>query len=124
MTDAIENKCREADCARNGWYSAQFGGKQYYTQCMSGGCFKEGYWLIEMYTQKLVETVRCEGQSVDMACFRYGWTISSPKGNRFVECINGNCMQNGWQSFGLNGDFERIQCINQDCTRFGWTIER
>lgn len=120
ITDAVENKCREENCSEIGWYSARFGGESTYTQCMNDQCFKEGYWVIENYTQKVLETVRCRGPKNETDCHKYGWQSFKDNRSYHVDCRNNDCLKNGWDIFDFYADYQSATCINSDCAKNGW----
>lgn len=120
ITEAVENKCRDENCATRGWYGAEYSGLNYYTECMQGQCNKNGYWLIQSYTQKILKTVKCMGPEQAKDCLRYGWEIFSSTLNGKVSCVQNDCSHRGWVYSDSSFKSHRVTCNNGDCFVNGW----
>lgn len=121
ITDAIENKCRDEDCTTKGWYGAEFAGRQYYTQCISDACFKNGYRILQSYTHKILATIRCLGPEQAPDCFKYGWDVSGPDGGYRVRCEQNDCAYKGWRYNQPQVGYNQIICDSGGCFTHGWT---
>lgn len=120
ISEAVENKCRDEDCAAHGWYGAQFAGEQFYTQCMQGACFKNGYWVIKAYTQKKLATVKCSGPVESPDCFKHGWEVITSNGRHKVNCMQNDCPHKGWWFNSVQTGYQQVKCSKGDCFKYGW----
>lgn len=121
ITDAVENKCRDENCATRGWYGAEYSGLNYYTECIDGACFKNGYWILQSYTQKKLAVIKCLGPELTKDCLKYGWEVFGSTARGIARCVQNDCAHKGWQYTGSGTTpNQRVTCNNENCFVYGW----
>lgn len=109
-------QCRNDNCASSGWIAGGNEGIQIYTQCLPKGCFKEGWYEIDRWTQELLMTVECRKGG----CLTAGWDGYGPKGQSFAECDKNDCGTHGWSLTLPNRSHVFAQCQGKGCFITGW----
>lgn len=116
-----DHGCVRDDCASNGWISAGSTRQATFSQCLSGGCFLDGWIEQDRWTREKVRTVRC-GSGPDGAgdCLKFGWEAYSAAGISVTRCLSGGCRTAGWTTIHPGYRYEESRCLKGDCYRFGW----
>ncbi len=109
--------CFSLDCSQFGWREFRGDGRIYEYRCLPGGCFEEGYQIVELFEGgNVIAEVQCLGQD----CHGIGSLLKSEGHVDITLCKDQDCRSNGWSTRWRNQITSDVSCKVGGCFVNGW----
>ncbi len=108
-------QCYRDGCRSSGWIVGGTQDIRYFSQCKTGGCFQQGWYEIDRDTQTVNANIVCNAGD----CLTNGWKSYGSTLTLATTCTQNDCTTQGWTSQTATG-YASVICKNAACFTEGW----